>query len=91
MSLNLHTFCGKFFTCIRKKGNILFNNAHNIYGYGVRHIVKDYSVKERRNLLPSHHLMDYVSFRIFHIPLCLLLQLLSTGWKEKCAKELSRK
>ena len=43
-----------------RKGNVLFNDALNTFYLrlnGVRHIVKDHSVSERRNLLPPHGLL----------------------------------
>ena len=43
-----------------RKGNVLFNDALNTFYlrlYGVRHMVKDHSVGERRNLLPPHGLL----------------------------------
>ena len=44
----------------RKEGNVLFNNALNIFYlwlYGIRHMVKDYSDSERGNLLLPHGLL----------------------------------
>ena len=43
-----------------KEGNVLFNDALNTFYlrlYGVRHMVKDHSDRERRNLLSSHGLL----------------------------------
>ena len=43
-----------------KEGNVLFNDALNTFYvqlYGVRHMVKDHSVSERRNPLPPHGLL----------------------------------
>ena len=45
---------------IRKKGNILFNDALNTFYlrlYGVRHMVEDHSESERGNPLPPHGLL----------------------------------
>ena len=47
----------------RKEGNVLFNDALNTFylrSYGVRHMVKNHSDRERGNPLPPHRL-----------PLCL--------------------
>ena len=44
----------------RKEGNVLFNDALNIFYllvYGVRHMVKDHSDSERGNPLPLHGLL----------------------------------
>ena len=44
----------------RKEGNVLFSDALNTFYlrlYGVRHMVKDHSNKERGNLLPQHGLL----------------------------------
>ena len=43
----------------RKEGNVLFNDALNTFYlrlYGIRHMLKDHSDNERRNLLPLHGL-----------------------------------
>ena len=43
-----------------KEGNVLFNDALNTFYlrlYGVRHMVKDHSGSERRNLLSPHGLL----------------------------------
>ena len=48
----------------RKEGNVLFNNALNIFYlwlYGVTHMVKDHSDSERGNLLPLHGLLFPIS------------------------------
>ena len=48
----------------RKEGNVLFNNALNIFYlrlYGVRHMVKDHSDSEKGNLLPPHRLLFPIS------------------------------
>ena len=45
---------------IRKEGNVLFNDAFSTFHlrlYGVRHMVKDHSDSEQRNLLPPHRLL----------------------------------
>ena len=42
------------------EGNVLFNDALNTFYlqlYGVRHMVKDHSDRERGNLLPPHGLL----------------------------------
>ena len=42
----------------RKEGNVLFNDALNIFYlqlYGIRHMVKNHSDSERGNSLPPHH------------------------------------
>ena len=40
---------------LRKEGNVLFNDALNTYG--ITHMVKDHSDRERGNLLPPHGLL----------------------------------
>ena len=82
----------------RKEGNVLFNDALNTFYlrlYGVRHIVKDHSDKEKGNPLPPLHglLLSINSKGSFictilhtgqHIPRPLLHQSSwSTGWNEK--------
>ena len=45
----------------RQKGNVSFNNALNTFLftlYGIRHIVKEYSDKERENLMPPLQARD---------------------------------
>ena len=49
---------------VRKKGNVLFNDALNTFYlrlYGVRHMVKDHSDSERGNPLPTHRLLFLIS------------------------------
>ena len=44
----------------RNEGNVLFNDALNTFYlrlYGVRHMVKDHSLSEKRNPLPPHRLL----------------------------------
>ena len=44
--------------------NVLFNDALNTFYlrlYGVRHMVKDHSDSEKRNLLPPHELLFPIS------------------------------
>ena len=44
----------------RKEGNVLFNDALNIFYlrlYGIGHMVKNHSDSERGNLLPPHGLL----------------------------------
>ena len=44
----------------RQEGNVLFNDTLNTFYlrlYGVKHMVKDHSESERRNLLPPHGLL----------------------------------
>ena len=46
--------------CVWKEGNVLFNDALNTFYlrlYGVRHMVKDHSDRERGNPLPPHGLL----------------------------------
>ena len=82
--------------CIRKEGNVLFNDTLNTFYlqlYGVRHMVKDHSDSEKGNpLLPHRLLLSINSKGSFictipqtgeHIPLPLLHQSWSTGWNEK--------
>ena len=48
----------------RKEGNILFNGALNTFYlrlYGVRHMVKNHSDRERGNPLPPHGLFFPIS------------------------------
>ena len=47
-----------------KEGNDLFNNTLNTFYlrlYGVRHMVKNHSDRERGNLLPPHRLLFPIS------------------------------
>ena len=47
-----------------KEGNVLFNDTLNTFYlrlYGIRHMVKDHSDSERRNLLPPHGLLFPIS------------------------------
>ena len=47
-------------TDVRKKGNVLFNDARNtfyLWLYCVRHMVKDHSDSEKGNPLPPHRLL----------------------------------
>ena len=80
--------------CGRKEGNVLFNDALNTFYlrlYGVRHMIKDHSDRERGNPLPPHGLLFPISSKgsfICIIPqtgqyISLLKQLCSTGWNEK--------
>ena len=51
----------------RKERNVLFNNALNTFYlrlYGVRHMVKDHSLSERGNPLPSHRLLFPITVRV---------------------------
>ena len=76
----------------RKEGNVLFNNALNIFYlrlYGVRHMVKYHTDSEIGNLLPPHELLFPINSKGsfictipqtgLHIPQPLLHQLWSTG------------
>ena len=79
-----------------RKENVLFNDALNtIYLrlYGIGHMVKDHSDRERGNLLPPHGLLFSINSKGSfictipqtgkHIPQPLLHQSWSTGWNEK--------
>ena len=76
----------------RKEGNVLFNNALNIFYlqlYGVGHMVKDHSDSERGNQLSPHGLLfpisntrSFISFRIAHVT-AFVNQLRITGWNKK--------
>ena len=60
MDIIKHLFHQKRQDFIWKEGNVLFNNALNIFYlrlYGIRHMVKDHSDSERGNLLPPHRLL----------------------------------
>ena len=49
----------KYMLTGRKEGNVLFNDALNIFYlllYGVRHMIKDHSDSEKGNPLPPHRL-----------------------------------
>ena len=51
-----------------KEGNVLFNDALNtlyLQLYGVRHMVKDHSDSERRNMQPPHGLLFPISSKFF--------------------------
>ena len=59
----------------RKEGNVLFNDAHYAFYlrlYGVRHMVKDHSDRERGNPLPLHRLLFPISSKGSFI--CIILQ-----------------
>ena len=59
----------------RKEGNVLFNDALNTFYlrlYGVRHMVKDPSYRERGNPLPSHRLLFAISSKSSFI--CIIPQ-----------------
>ena len=48
----------------KKEGNVLFNDALNTFYlrlYGIGHMVKDHSDRERRNLLLPHRLRFSIS------------------------------
>ena len=45
----------------QKEGIILFNDAFYLRLYGVRHMVKDHSDRERGNPLPPHRLLFSIS------------------------------
>ena len=50
----------------RKEGNVLFNDALNIFYlrlYGVGHTVKDHSDSERGNPLPPHGLLFPINIK----------------------------
>ena len=52
------------YTFIFKEGNVLFNDALNTFYlrlYGVKHMVKDHSDREKGNPLPSHRLLFPIS------------------------------
>ena len=79
-----------------RERNVLFNDALNTFYlrlYGVRHMVKDHSDKERGNPLPPHRLLFPINSKGSfictipqageHIPWPLLHQSWSTGWNEK--------
>ena len=85
----------KCFSQGRKEGNDLFNDTLNtfyLWLYGIGHMVKDHSDRERGNLLPSHELLFLISSKGSfictipqtgqHIPQPLLHQSWSTGWNE---------
>ena len=51
----------------RKEGNVLFNDTLNTFYlrlYGVRHMVKDHSGREKGNLLSSHRLLFQLTARV---------------------------
>ena len=53
------SFMAKYMLTGRKEGNVLFNDALNIFYlllYGVRHMIKDHSDSEKGNPLPPHRL-----------------------------------
>ena len=60
---NIKSLCGgslKRGKCIRKEGNVLFNDALNTFYlrlYGVRHMVKYHSDSEKENPLPPYRLL----------------------------------
>ena len=54
----------------RKEGNVLFNDALNIFYlwlYGVRHMVEDHSDSERGNPLPPYGLLFPISSKDYFI------------------------
>ena len=53
-----------------KEGNVLFNDALNTFYlrlYGVRHMVKDHSDRERGNPLPPHGLLFSINSKAYMI------------------------
>ena len=51
-------------TIYNKEGNVLFNDTLNTFYlrlYGVRHVVKNHSDRERGNPLPPHRLLFQIS------------------------------
>ena len=77
----------------RKEGNVLFNDTLNTFYlrlYGIRHMVKNHSDRERGNLLPPHRQLFPISSKGSficiipqtgqYIPQPLLHQSWSTGW-----------
>ena len=59
-SIYKHTVKKRHFGLGAKEGNVLFNDALNMFYlrlYGERYIVKDHSDSERGNLLPPHGLL----------------------------------
>ena len=59
----------------RKEGNVLFNDALNtfyLWLYGVRHMVKDHSDREKGNLLPAHMLLFPINSKVSFI--CIIPQ-----------------
>ena len=72
----------------RKERNVLFNDALNTFYlrlYGVRHMVKDHSDREKGNPLPPHRLLFPINSKGCFI--CTIpqtgYQSWSTGWNEK--------
>ena len=55
-------------SCIRKVGNVLFNNTLNTFFlrlYAIRHMVKDHSDSERGNALSQLHvLLFFIGMRM---------------------------
>ena len=69
----------------RKEGNVLFNNALNSFYlrlYGIRHMVKDHSDRERGNLLLPHGLLFYMHHPTDRIAYttAFVHQSWNTGW-----------
>ena len=55
---------------MKEEGNVLFNDALNTFYlqlYGIRHMVKDNSDNERRNLLPPLHGLLFLISRFFYM------------------------
>ena len=53
-----------------RERNVLFNDALNtfyLWLYGIRHMVKDHSDRERGNLLPQHGLLFSVNSKGYFI------------------------
>ena len=89
-------YCYRLFVRGRKERNVLFNDPLNTFYlqlYGVGHMVKDHSDRERGNPLPPHGLLFPISSKGsfictipetgYHMPRPLLQQSWSTGWNEK--------
>ena len=56
----LRRFYSRDVGTLRNEGNVLFNDALNIFYlrlYGIRHMVKDHSDSEKGNPLPPHGLL----------------------------------
>ena len=54
----------------RKEGNVLFNNVLNTFylrWYGIRHMVKDHSDKEKGNMQPPHRQLFLIKQGFFYM------------------------
>ena len=81
--LNYFSFQPVVHDWCNKEGNVLFSDELNTFYlrlYGVGHMVKDHSDRERGNPLPSHGILFPINSKGSFI---CMIQSWITGWNEK--------